>query len=61
VVAILVRVCNLCSSVWLPGHGLLGGSLYEGVRSICLVVRVLIMDGLVWALCYDVSDLACAM
>ena len=29
--------------------------------SINLVVRVLIMDGLVWALCSVVSDLACAM
>ena len=42
-------------------HGLLGGSLNEGVSSICLVVRVLIPDGLVWALCSGVSDLACAM
>ncbi len=28
-VAILVRVCVLCS-IWLPGHGLLGGSLNDG-------------------------------
>jgi hypothetical protein len=31
VVAMLVRVlCILCSFVWSPGHGLLGGSLIEG-------------------------------
>ena len=61
VVAMLVRVCILCSFVWSPGHGLLSDSLNEGVSSISLVVQVLIMDGLVWTLCYDVSDLACAM
>ena len=33
----------------------------RGVSSTSLVVRVLIIDGLVWALCSDVSDLACAM
>jgi hypothetical protein len=60
-VAMLVWVCILCSFVWLPGHGLLDGSLNEGVSSICLVVWVLIPDGLVWALCSGVSDLACAM
>ena len=57
----LVGVCILCSFVRLLGHGLLGGSLNEGVSSICLVVRVLILDDLVWTLYYDVSDLACAM
>jgi hypothetical protein len=41
--------------------GLLGGSLNEGVSSICLVVWVLILDGLVWTLCYDVSNLTSAM
>ena len=60
-VAMLVRVCILCSFVSSPGHELLSGSLNEGVSSISLVVWVLIMDGLVWALCFDVSDLACAM
>ena len=59
--AMLVRVCILCSLVWSPGHGLLSGVLNEGVSSKSLVVRVLIMDGLVWAFCSDVSDLACAM
>ena len=57
----LVGVCTLRSFVRLPDHGLLGGSLNEGVISICLVARVLIMDGLVWTLSSDVSDLACAM
>ena len=52
-VVMLVRVCILCSFVWSLGHGLFGGSLYVGVSSICLVVQVLILDGLVWALCYD--------
>jgi hypothetical protein len=33
-VAMLVRVCILCSFVWSPGHGLLNGSLNEGVSSI---------------------------
>ena len=47
--------------IWKPGHGLLGGSLNEGVDNICLVVRILVMDSLVWALCYGVSDLSCAM
>ena len=60
-VVMLVRVCILCSFIWSPGPGLLGGSLNEGVSSISLVVRILIMDDLIWALCYDVSDLACAM
>jgi hypothetical protein len=60
-VAMLVRVRVLCSFVWSLGHGLLSGSLNEGVSGICLVVQVLIMDGLVWALCSNVSDLACAM
>ena len=49
------------SFVWSLGHGLHGGSLNEGVSSICLVVRVLILDGLVWALYFGVSDLACVM
>ena len=29
-VAMLVRVCILCSFVWSPGHELLGGSLTKG-------------------------------
>ena len=60
-VAMLIRVCILYSFVWSPVHGLPGGSLNEGVSSMCLVVHVLIMYGFVWALCYDVSDLACTM
>jgi hypothetical protein len=61
VVAMLVRVCILYSFVWSPSHGLLGGSLNEGVSSMCLVVHVFIMDGFIWEFCYDVSDLECAI
>jgi hypothetical protein len=61
VVAMLVRICILYSFVWSPSHGLLGGSLNEGVSTMCLVVQVLIIDGFVWALCFNISDLACAM
>ena len=50
VVAMLVGICILCSFAKLPRHGLLGGSLNEGVSSICLVVQVLRLDGLVWTL-----------
>ena len=32
-----------------------------GFDNICLVIRVLVLDSLVWALCYGDSDLACAM
>ena len=60
-VAMLVRVMYFVFLRWSPGHGLLSDSLNEGVSSISLVVHVLIMDGLIWALCYDVRDLACAM
>jgi hypothetical protein len=49
VIAMLVRVCILCSFVWSPDHGLLSGSLNEGVSSISLVVRVLIVDDLMFS------------
>ena len=46
-VAMLVRVCILYSFVWSPGHGLLSGSFNERISSMCLVVQVLSMHGVV--------------
>ena len=52
VVAILVRECILCSFIWSPGHGLLGGTLHTGIKSTYLVVRIFWPIRVLWVLAH---------